>query len=760
MSRDVYRFGRCELRVATRELLVDGAVRPIERRPFDLMVYLLRHRHRVISKDELLNAVWAGDCVTPGAIASAMLKLRRLIEDKDPAAVLISTAHRIGYRFGGTVQVTTDAPETPPIALAPSPAPTGCALALLPFENQTGEPDLDWVELGLVTMVQRALAADRRLEVSAITSVLAALRTLPVDSTLAQRANALHRLLGVQRVVHAAIAGGEGGYRLDVTLAGPAGTVSEQLAGPDLLQLARSLAARLESDVEPRAPAHFAGFDGGSSAATWTLGRAMQAAAENKWHVALSLLDAVLQIEPDHPVARLERLRSLVALDDNAAFDTGHALLQAARDGDNRALEADVQLELAQAYLKRRLNDHARVHLDEALQAAEGQESTAWRLNLGLLRAELALGQLDWPTAARMLDRAEALCQVSGNVFDRIRTLSTQVILEATTGDMRQAWVHAGQAAELYRQHGILVGQARAECNYANASGSLGLCHLAERHGELALSLSRDMNVWASTAVSASMLCGLYRQMRKPHHLARVLRDLEQVHADATVMNPMYQLVGRAQLAIARQQYAEAADRLQEAAAHARGAGRGLEHHFVLPLLAAAQLHAGQPEQALATCAQMRTGPHADHDPNLQAAALHCEAQVALARGDRHAALRKLREARGIAPLGWWHAHASLDGAWLAAEAGAPAEAHALVQGLDAWLDEHPVGQALCARLAWAEQRFAEARERHERLADALGSAMPAFWAELGRHYLAAGGDLPHSSTAALPMSPRLPTWV
>jgi hypothetical protein len=63
------------------------------------------------------------------------------------------------------------------------------------------------------------------------------------------------------------------------------------------------------------------------------------------------------------------------------------------------------------------------------------------------------------------------------------------------------------------------------------------------------------------------------------------------------------------------------------------------------------------------------------------------------------------------------------------------------------------------ARLAWTEQRFAEARERHQHLADTLGSAMPAFWAELGRHYLAADGDPPTSGTAALPMSPRLPTW-
>ncbi|MGM9491477.1 winged helix-turn-helix domain-containing protein [Ideonella sp. YS5] len=752
MSQETFRFGRCELRVASRELHVDEELRPIERRPFDLLVYLLRQRHRVVSKDELLNEVWSGEDVTPGVIASAVLKLRKLIEDKDADAPLIGTAHRVGYRFVG--QVEGAAPAAAAVAAAENPT-----IALLPFENRTGQPDLDWVELGLLSLVQKALATHRRLEVATIPSVLAALRTVPAEATLAQRVEALGRLLGTTHVVQVVVTGIEGAYQLEATLAGATGTNQQHLAGPDLPQLGQALAARLEAALKAGPTAPLDALEGTSAVANWTLGRAMQAAAENKWHVALNLLDAVLQMEPAHALARVERLRVLVALDDSQAFEAGPALVLAARATGNRAQEAEVRLELAQAYLKRRLNDQARLQIDEVLQAAEGIQSPAYHLNLCLLRAELALSQLDWPTAEAMLERADALCAQTGNVFDRIRMLQTLLVLKAETGDMRKAWAHASEAVELYRRHGILVGQARAECNLSIASGALGMFREAEEHGELALSLSRSMNVWISTVVAASGLCGLYRQLRKPHHLARVLRDLEEAHADNRVQNPMYHLVGRAQLAMARDQHSEAVLWLQDAAVHTKHSGRELDHHFVLPLLAGAQVHAGRLDEAAATCAQMRASAGFARDAQLRTATLHCEAQLALARGDRAGALARLLQAREGAALGWWRALASLDAAWLAAETGDTDAAHTLTQDLNGWVDEHPVGKALQARLARAEQRHSEADWRHRQLAASLGDALPGYWAELGRYYAAAAAD-PGAGQIEPPLTPRLPTSI
>src|SRR3954468_17141833 len=71
----VARFGRCEVRVACRELLVDGQLRPLQPRPFDLLVYLITHRDRVVTAEELLDSVWGDTCVQQGSLPAAVLRV-------------------------------------------------------------------------------------------------------------------------------------------------------------------------------------------------------------------------------------------------------------------------------------------------------------------------------------------------------------------------------------------------------------------------------------------------------------------------------------------------------------------------------------------------------------------------------------------------------------------------------------------------------------------------------------------------------------
>lgn len=113
MKQEVYRFGRCELRPARRELRVNGHPRPLERRPFDLLVYLVRHRERVVSKDELLNQLWADDAVTVGVVARAVMKARQAIDDSDPAYRIIKTVARVGYRFTASLSQQPAAADVP-----------------------------------------------------------------------------------------------------------------------------------------------------------------------------------------------------------------------------------------------------------------------------------------------------------------------------------------------------------------------------------------------------------------------------------------------------------------------------------------------------------------------------------------------------------------------------------------------------------------------------------------------------------------------
>ena len=94
------KFGRREVCTARREVLVDGAVRPLQPRPFDVLVYLIENRERAVSSDELLDSVWKDEVVQPGSLAAAIMRVRKALLDNEPeSGPIIRTHQRFGYRF-------------------------------------------------------------------------------------------------------------------------------------------------------------------------------------------------------------------------------------------------------------------------------------------------------------------------------------------------------------------------------------------------------------------------------------------------------------------------------------------------------------------------------------------------------------------------------------------------------------------------------------------------------------------------------------
>ncbi len=94
------RFGACELDVERRELRVDGKVRPLQPQVFDLLVYLVRNRDRVVEKGELLRELWRDAVVTDASLQRAVSVARRALL---PDRKLVRTFARRGYRFVGDV---------------------------------------------------------------------------------------------------------------------------------------------------------------------------------------------------------------------------------------------------------------------------------------------------------------------------------------------------------------------------------------------------------------------------------------------------------------------------------------------------------------------------------------------------------------------------------------------------------------------------------------------------------------------------------
>src|SRR5690349_19502078 len=135
-------FAGHEVDLRRQELRRDGSRVHVEPQVFDLLVHLLRHRDRVVSKDELLDEIWSGRIVSEAALSSRINAARKAVGDDGERQSLIKTIHKRGFRFVGEV---LDLPEEPvadpapapmpaaePAAAEPSPRPS---VVVLPFAN-------------------------------------------------------------------------------------------------------------------------------------------------------------------------------------------------------------------------------------------------------------------------------------------------------------------------------------------------------------------------------------------------------------------------------------------------------------------------------------------------------------------------------------------------------------------------------------------------------------------------------------------------
>ncbi|HMA15490.1 MAG: winged helix-turn-helix domain-containing protein [Bacteroidota bacterium] len=141
---------------------------------FDLLLYLLRHREHVVSKDDLLDAVWAGRIVSESTLTSHINAARKAIGDSGQEQRLIRTIARKGFRFVGDVREerSASAVAAPAAAAAdggrhPPELPDKPSLAVMPFVNLSGDPEQDYFTDGVVEDIVSALSRMRWLFVIA-----------------------------------------------------------------------------------------------------------------------------------------------------------------------------------------------------------------------------------------------------------------------------------------------------------------------------------------------------------------------------------------------------------------------------------------------------------------------------------------------------------------------------------------------------------------------------------------------------------------
>jgi TolB-like protein len=164
-SMEMLRFGDVALDV-DRALLRDGNGTEIALRPksLDLLLTLARNSGRVMSRDELFDAVWPDVTVTEDSIAQCVREVRRAIGDSEGR--VLRTIVKRGYCLDVAVQSTVS--TVPPERALDVPADQGRpSLVVLPFQSIPYDPDSEWFADGIVEEITTALSRFRTLFVIA-----------------------------------------------------------------------------------------------------------------------------------------------------------------------------------------------------------------------------------------------------------------------------------------------------------------------------------------------------------------------------------------------------------------------------------------------------------------------------------------------------------------------------------------------------------------------------------------------------------------
>ena len=150
-------FDHYALDTKLRELRRDGALVAMQPQVFDLLVHLLKHRDHVVSRDDLIALVWGGRIVSDSTLDSRINAARNAIGDTGKDQRLIRTIPRKGLRFIGAVDEQVNgfhlaaAPAETRAEQVPAPLslPDRPAIAVLPFNNMSGDHDQEYFSDGI-----------------------------------------------------------------------------------------------------------------------------------------------------------------------------------------------------------------------------------------------------------------------------------------------------------------------------------------------------------------------------------------------------------------------------------------------------------------------------------------------------------------------------------------------------------------------------------------------------------------------------------
>ena len=183
-------FGPYRLKSAERQLLGPNGAAELSARAFDILALLLGRPEEVVGKSAIFDAVWPGLVVEENTLQVHISALRKVLPDG-----MIVTVHGRGYKYAGPPPVGIASPQAPAVPGDAQPRPS---IAVLPFDNMSGDPEQDYFSDGITEDIIAELGNFREFLVIARNS---SFRFRGKGNDLAEVA----RILGVQYVVEGSV---------------------------------------------------------------------------------------------------------------------------------------------------------------------------------------------------------------------------------------------------------------------------------------------------------------------------------------------------------------------------------------------------------------------------------------------------------------------------------------------------------------------------------------------------------------------------
>jgi DNA-binding winged helix-turn-helix (wHTH) protein/tetratricopeptide (TPR) repeat protein len=510
-SGATFRFEECEVDPASYRVLVRGEPVALEPRVFELLVYLIEHRERVVAKEELFDRLWAGKYVTESTLTRAVYEVRRALGDDSKEQRIIKTLHGRGYQFvaalrddapsdrvGGEPDSDSSRAESAHEAPAQAPAVAQSVrsrsrwilpamlsvlvvvvaifaatwyrsaeheerrerIAIMPFTVDANAPDLEWAELGLSSLLAETLSERSNVTVLSANRVRQALlqRNVALDAPQHEQLQVLRDVFGVDHVLFAHVSRDRTQLSIGYDLVRAdgrrvAGSSRGQGAGSVTADLASALADAMDVAYKAGVPIRKIGPDEFVNEA---FARGLQAQLGGQLEDSVRYFEVCLSNDPANGWAGYELGNTLRLLSrwPEAARAYDAARLQGIQDGDtNLEASAEVGLGLL-AWRQGRLADAEKYF--EA--ARERYESIERRANLAAAYGNLGIlaeNRRDLAKAREYYERALALYLAEGERAGESAVYTNLAVIERKLGNMDAAATLQQRAADLQRRTGL-----------------------------------------------------------------------------------------------------------------------------------------------------------------------------------------------------------------------------------------------------------------------------------------------------------------